>query len=432
MLAFRQRAPAPPAGHEPGAVAGAAVYGGAQARAARSAAASAAALAAVARRARSVPQAPERVLDAPDMIDDYYLNVLDWGSSDQLAVGLGPSVYLWDAKTGGIDELFSLPDASQGVEGTNGQRRDAEYVASVSWAADGRNLAVGLSEPVVQVWDAERRRPVRELRGHAHGARVGALAWSGPLLACGSRDGLLSTHDVRARDSCVCSVQAHDQEVAGLRFSPNGGAQLASGGNDNVALVWDASALRGRDGSARPAHRLAAHRAAVKALAWCPFQPSLLATGGGAADRHIRFWNSLTGAQVGAVDAGSQVTSLAWSKRDRELLSGHGYAHNQLTLWSYPTMTKVAELRGHQGRVLHLAQSPDGATVASAGADETLRFWKVWEAAGRDATLGGAAGHAGGAQSAADAAKGAARTGGLARANGLVRANGLARAAALR
>jgi cell division cycle protein 20 (cofactor of APC complex) len=42
-------------------------------------------------------------------------------------------------------------------------------------------------------------------------------------------------------------------------------------------------------------------------------------------------------------------------------------------------MTKIADLRGHNSRVLHLALSPDGTTVASAAADETLRFWKVFQ-----------------------------------------------------
>ncbi len=31
---------------------------------------------------RAVPQAPERILDAPDLLDDYYLNLLDWGSNN--------------------------------------------------------------------------------------------------------------------------------------------------------------------------------------------------------------------------------------------------------------------------------------------------------------------------------------------------------------
>ena len=42
-------------------------------------------------------------------------------------------------------------------------------------------------------------------------------------------------------------------------------------------------------------------------------------------------------------------------------------------------MKQVADLRGHTSRVLHLALSPDGTTVASAAADETLRFWKVFQ-----------------------------------------------------
>jgi len=71
------------------------------------------------------------------------------------------------------------------------------------------------------------------------------------------------------------------------------------------------------------------------------------------------------------------VCALQWSAHDKELVSSHGYSHNQLILWKYPSMVKVAELTGHTSRVLHMAQSPDGTTVVSAAADETLRFWKI-------------------------------------------------------
>lgn len=68
-----------------------------------------------------------------------------------------------------------------------------------------------------------------------------------------------------------------------------------------------------------------------------------------------------------------QVCSIVWSTYYKELISGHGYANNQLIIWKYPVMSRVAELNGHMARVLHLALSPDGTTVLSAGADETLR-----------------------------------------------------------
>ena len=51
-----------------------------------------------------------------------------------------------------------------------------------------------------------------------------------------------------------------------------------------------------------------------------------------------------------------QVCALQWSQHERELLSSHGYSQNQLCLWRYPSMTKMAEVSGHTARVLHLAQ----------------------------------------------------------------------------
>jgi cell division cycle protein 20 (cofactor of APC complex) len=56
-----------------------------------------------------------------------------------------------------------------------------------------------------------------------------------------------------------------------------------------------------------------------------------------------------------------------------------GFSQNQLCVWKYPSMTPVTTLTGHTSRVLHTAMSPDGSTVCSAAADETLRFWRVWE-----------------------------------------------------
>ena len=75
--------------------------------------------------------------------------------------------------------------------------------------------------------------------------------------------------------------------------------------------------------------------------------------------------------------AARQVCALQWSIHEKELVSSHGFSHNQLILWKVPSMVKVAELTGHTSRVLHMAQSPDGTTVVSAAADETLRFWKI-------------------------------------------------------
>ena len=49
------------------------------------------------------------------------------------------------------------------------------------------------------------------------------------------------------------------------------------------------------------------HQAAVKALAWCPWQSGILVSGGGTADRCIRFWNCNTGVCFSTIDTKSQV-----------------------------------------------------------------------------------------------------------------------------
>lgn len=111
---------------------------------------------------------------------------------------------------------------------------------------------------------------------------------------------------VRIRDHVIGTMEAHEQEVCGLKWSLSG-QQLASGGNDNLLHIWDAAAAS-TQGPSPYLHRLDDHRAAVKALAWCPFQSNLLASGGGTADRCIKFWNTHTGACLNSIDTQSQVS----------------------------------------------------------------------------------------------------------------------------
>ncbi|XP_023410381.1 cell division cycle protein 20 homolog isoform X2 [Loxodonta africana] len=354
---------------------------------------------------RYIPSLPDRILDAPEIRNDYYLNLVDWSSGNVLAVALDNSVYLWSASSGDILQLLQM-------------EQPGEYVSSVAWIKEGNYLAVGTSSAEVQLWDVQQQKRLRNMTSHS--ARVGSLCWNSYILsrsvvnpdlydscplsptehpwteaaqAClclallknlrdflfpfpsGSRSGHIHHHDVRVAEHHVATLSGHSQEVCGLRWAPDG-RHLASGGNDNLVNVWPSAP---GEGGWVPLQTFTQHQGAVKAVAWCPWQSSVLATGGGTSDRHIRIWNVCSGACLSAVDAHSQVCSILWSPHYKELISGHGFAQNQLVIWKYPTMAKVAELKGHTARVLSLTMSPDGATVASAAADETLRLWRCFE-----------------------------------------------------
>ena len=58
--------------------------------------------------ARMIPQTAWRVLDAPDVNNDYYLNLLDWSVGNLLCVALNTSVFLWNAGSGDIMELVEV------------------------------------------------------------------------------------------------------------------------------------------------------------------------------------------------------------------------------------------------------------------------------------------------------------------------------------
>ncbi|KAA8910992.1 hypothetical protein TRICI_004003 [Trichomonascus ciferrii] len=302
---------------------------------------------------RSVSKVPYKVLDAPELEDDFYLNLVDWGSKNLLAVGLRSAVYIWKAQTGHVQHLCNLPDGDK--------------VASVSWIRRGTHLAVGTNLGQVQIWDVDRCKRVRTMSGHD--ARANSLAWNEHILSSGSRDRTILHRDVRAPEHFIKRITGHRQEVCGLRWNVEEN-QLASGGNDNRLFVWDGL-------NETPLYRFD-HTAAVKALAWSPHQRGLLASGAGTMDRRIRFWSTVTGSLLQEVDTGSQVCNLAWSTNSNELVSTHGYSQNQIMVWKYPSMQQVAALTGHTYRVLYLAVSPDGKTVVTGAGDETLRFWNVF------------------------------------------------------
>jgi hypothetical protein len=205
--------------------------------------------------------------------------------------------------------------------------------------------------------------------GSGSGRHQQHQAFSSPRMraAAGGGGSLISSTNSSAdpantSGSVVRELNAHKQEVCGLRWSFDE-KLLASGGNDNKLFVWDpqgvavsstgnstdsvnsSTAPGGR--RYEPLCRFEDHLAAVKAVAWSPHQQGLLASGGGTADRHIRFWNANTNSALHKIDTGSQVCNLMWSKTVNEIVSTHGYSLNQVIIWKYPTMQKLATLSGH-------------------------------------------------------------------------------------
>ena len=205
------------------------------------------------RKKRKIQTKPYKILDAPGLADDFYLNLLDWSPDDKLTIGLERSIYVWKASGSEVQKV---------VENANGAEGAQNNVCSVQWSRRQNEwLAYGDGEGVVRLLDVCKHRLVAEFPSHQ--ARVGSLAFNGSLLASGSRDRSVLVRDLRESQAhSVHKHTSHKQEICGLKWSFDG-LQLASGGNDNKLVLF--SSVKNQE-----LHSFTQHQAAVKAIAWSP------------------------------------------------------------------------------------------------------------------------------------------------------------------
>ena len=162
-------------------------------------------------------------------------------------------------------------------------------------------------------------------------------------------------------------------------------------------------------GPGRQRHRWQ-HSAAVKAIAFCPWQPGLIATGGGSNDRAIHFFHAGSGACLATINVQAQVTSLIWSKTRREIAATFGYAQPdhpyRIAVFSWPDCQQVVSIPwGGDMRALYAIAYPGGPNetgkhkresegskwwsrtaeegcIVVASSDESVKFHEIWSGHG--------------------------------------------------
>ncbi|KAF3449025.1 hypothetical protein FNV43_RR09749 [Rhamnella rubrinervis] len=73
-----------------------------------------------------MPKKPARVLDTPNIKDNYYMNIVDCGKNNTLAMALGSKLVLWKSDTQMVDKLSQVDDD------------ESDYPTSVSWMRNNR------------------------------------------------------------------------------------------------------------------------------------------------------------------------------------------------------------------------------------------------------------------------------------------------------
>lgn len=350
---------------------------------------------------------PHKILDAPEICDDYFSTLMAWSEKDVVAIALRDTIYLWNSEGG---EIWPLPE----VEVDHRFPEEDWIYSAVLWLDAGTHLATARygrydSAWRIDVWliaaeegpvDTTKFRKLRTMQGKNGGretGRIGALAWSVelPTVVFAATDkGDICIHDLSVEKHYVALLKWHEKgsKLCGLEFNPEQNL-LASGGGDNAVAVWDIADIaevmakplpenKIRYVLRKPKFHFEHAKSATKALAWCPWQRNLLAVGSGMEDPAIRFYDCNNGQLLQCVRMKAQVTGLVFSPHNSpgEIISSHGGPTNSIIVWSYPDMTITAELPGHgQSRVIAMKMDPHGRKICTAGADESLKFWTVFE-----------------------------------------------------
>ncbi len=220
-------------------------------------------------------------------------------------------------------------------------------------------------------------------------------------LASASKDGTVKVWDA-ARSTCLVSLSGHTAPIRALKWG--GAGLLYSGGQDRSIKVWDVEGKklhRQLDGHAHWVNTLATNteyalrtgpfdykgklpttRKEIRELCESKYDAVVQQAGGeilasGSDDFTVFLWNPATAAKAITRMTGHQqpVNFVAFSPDGARLASAS--FDKSVRIWAGTTGKFEATLRGHVQSVYQLAWSADSRLLVSSSKDSTIKLWHV-------------------------------------------------------
>lgn len=262
-----------------------------------------------------------------------------------------------------------------------------DVVQSLAWSPDGMLLAAGGYRTVI-VWNVDDGSVAHRLQVPLEGRVTGLVflpeasmkteetrgATSAPrtlILADGATGGKATLHRWNLGESKPSQTiaEAHADNILSLILSRDG-TQLATGGADNLAKVWNVATLK-------ETAKLEGHTGHVLALAFSPDGKALLTT---AADKEAKVWDIATKElrmQFG--DKSAVVTALHWSADGKRISfwRDDGSAWTSTEFEDYSNLKKDTQRIGEKAGKETKLESAGAIVSAATGLPDNKRLIAV-------------------------------------------------------
>lgn len=96
---------------------------------------------------RKISKKPYKILDAPNLQDDFYLNLLDWSDNNQILVALDSSLYIWSGCSSEVTKLYETCQVN-------------DYLCSVSFCSDDK-VSIGNTLGQIKIFDIVKKKKIR-------------------------------------------------------------------------------------------------------------------------------------------------------------------------------------------------------------------------------------------------------------------------------
>ncbi|KAJ7630103.1 WD40-repeat-containing domain protein [Mycena polygramma] len=267
--------------------------------------------------------------------------------------------------------------------------------------AGSDHLALATSKGIVQIWDITAKKMVSSWTTKG----VASMVWNGPTLSIGGIRGTIRHYDSRVQPTSKMKEQAskvtrHQASVATLAWNSDG-KLLASGDDSGIVYTWDSRTKVPLDvGEFHQRRKKIQHAKAISALAWCPWQSKLLATGDTSGT--VKFWtveaaNPHSNATApGKLELGSKIVNLHFSPNYKELLTILGpiptspeatdllprnILNNAIIVHAFPSLRPISSLSVSDqdvcGSILNTGAVVHKIVVAVPG-ETKLKVFDVW------------------------------------------------------